>query len=127
MADYTAQRALAERLIQAKGTEFTFSRDGDTPADANKPWEGNTGPVTGALWGVRVEPSSAIRLGLGTTKEDLVSRSQHILICAPGDGTVDPARFTKVTINGEINGITFVESLDPDLSGGIVYFVGAGR
>lgn len=127
MADYTEQRALANRLIKAKGVLLTFTALGGTPIDPAQPWLGNTGPTTGTFWGVRVEPSSTQRLGLGTIKEDLLGRSQHVLIVAPGDGSVKPSDFEKVTVGGEINGITFVEALDPDTSGGIVYFVGAGR
>lgn len=126
MADYTPQRALAERLISAKGTSFTFSKT-ESVANPTEPWKGGTAGATGSLQAVRVEPSSAVRLGISTLNEDLLKRSQHVLICAPGDGTVDPKDFDTVTIGGETHGITFVETLDPDGSGGIIYFVGAGR
>jgi hypothetical protein len=127
MADYAPQRALANRLIEAKGVLLTFTSLGGTPLDPDKPWLGNTGPTTGTFRCVRVEPSSTQRLGLGTIKEDLLGRSQHVLIVAPGDGSAKPTDFEKVTVAGEVNGIIFVEALDPDTSGGIVYFVGAGR
>lgn len=128
MADYTAQRALANRLIGEKGTTFVFSKT-ESAADPATPWEGGgaADPVNATLAGVRVEPSSAIRLGIGTVKESLVARATHILIVAPGDGTADPKDYDKVTVGGELCGITFTETLDPDGSGGIVYFVGCER
>lgn len=126
MADFTRQRALANRLVEAKGASFTFSK-AETAANPAEPWKGGTAGATGTLWCVRVEPSSATRLGISTIKEDLLARSQHVLICAPGDGTVDPKDFDKVSIGGEPHGITFVETLDPAVDGSILYFVGAGR
>lgn len=127
MADYTPQRALAERLISAKGTSFSFWTT-ETPSNPSEPWKGGAVPgIPGTLNAVRVEPSSAVRLGISTLNEDLLKRSQHVLICAPGDGTVDPKDYNTVDIGGETHGITFVETLDPDGSGGIIYFVGAGR
>lgn len=126
MADYSPQRALANRLIAAKGASFTFSKTA-TAANPAEPWKGTVPGTTGTLQCVRVEPSSATKLGISTVNEELLARSQHVLICAPGDGSVNPRDFDLVTIGGDPHGITFVEALDPDGSGGIIYFVGAGR
>lgn len=126
MADYSTQRALANRLITDKGTSFTFSKT-ESPADPNEPWKGGTPGASGSLNAVRVEPSSATQLGISTTNENLLARSEHVLIAAPGDGTVDPKDYDVVTIGGDKFGITFVETLDPDTSGAILHFIGAGR
>lgn len=126
--DYVALAQTALELIKANGRQVTFRQLVDTPADSNKPWRGAADPTAGgtteAAWCVAVPPSSANQLGMSTTDNDLVKRSEQILIVAPGLN--DLADFEEV-IDGTVTyRITGVETLRPaDVT--LLYFVGVAQ
>ncbi len=116
MADLVKLVATAQRLIKANGRSVTIIRHDETLADAAKPWDGPTSArttpdETSALDAVFVPPASAVRLGLSTEQNDLIIRSEQIMIIAPG--AVDLTRFQEV-LDGDVYWkITMVETLKP--------------
>ena len=92
MVDYVRAIATAQRLIKDAGRSVTLQQFSSTSKDPEKPWKGAEKPrgepsATLALDAVFVEPSSAVRLGLLATDDDLVKRSEQIAMCAPGATT----------------------------------------
>lgn len=131
MADFSRQQATAQRLISANGGAVTLRKFDDAPADASAPWEGPADPRAGgvtevAATAVWVQPNSARKLGIGWVTDDLVKRSEQILIIA-GSAGVDLSGFNEVDGPGGNFKIVDVERLAPDGATSLVWFLGVSR
>jgi len=87
--DYTGLVADAQALIFEFGRSVSFIKFDTTPADAAQPWLGAAAPrtvpdATLAVNAVFVEPDSTRALGLSHTDNDMVKRSEQIMILSPG-------------------------------------------
>ena len=120
MVDTTAIIETAQRLITENGRSVTFVQFDSTPGDAAKPWNGPTDPratpdSTLTVDAVFVPPSSASSLGLKDEVNDLVKRSEQIMIVSPG-AAADLSIYQEVTDGGEQWKIVGVETLKPGAS-----------
>jgi len=87
--DYTSLVADAGALITEFGRAVTFVGFDTTEQDAAQPWLGPADPrtvpdATLAVDAVFVEPDSTRALGLSTEDNDMVKRSEQIMILSPG-------------------------------------------
>lgn len=130
MVDFAKLQATAQRLVKANGGTFTFRAFDATVAVPAKPWDGPTDPraggvTTSAQRGVLVEPSSFVRLGLALETDDLIKRSDMVLIVA--GATTDLSTFQEVDGIGGVFTIIAVTRLIPDGATTILWFVGLKR
>ncbi len=93
MVDLTPLIATATRLIKENGRQVTFINQDPTLADAAQPWEGPTAARGGGatkldLDVVFVDPNPR-NLGRMSIREDLISRSEQIMIVVPGTNDLD--------------------------------------
>lgn len=131
MADFSALQAKAQTLVAANGGSVTFRQYDTTPAAPSQPWEGPTDPRAGgvveleqtAVW---AQPSSAITLGFGYQADDLLKRSDQMLIIA-GNDTDDLTDFDEVDGPGGIYKIDNIQKLMPDGETVLVWFVGVSK
>lgn len=125
--DYAKLAATAKRLVTNAGTSVEFARLNSTPANPSMEWRGatdaETGETTVAGVAVRVEPSSAQRLGLSVEKDGFVKRSQAILIAVPDSDITDFDRATFDGVSYNIEGMQVLRPTDTTL----LYFVGIRR
>lgn len=129
MVELSPLIAVAQRLITENGRSVTFIRQDQTLADAAQPWLGPADPrttpdVTLVVDAVFVEPSSGVKLGLGTEQSDLIMNSDQIMILAAGD--VDLTQFQEVLDEGIYWKITVIETLRPGATT-VLSFVGVKR
>ena len=131
--DYTNIATTAKRLVDKFGRSVTFRRlDRTTLDDAAKPWRGTATPrttldATVTAIAVIVPPSSASRLGLTTRDNELIKRSEQIMIVALGaTSTDDLSTFDEVLDGTQLWKITTVETLKPGDTT-LLYFVGVKR
>ena len=101
-------------------------------ADASKPWEGATNPRsplddTQVLSAVFVPITSSSQLGLRVLDEDLLRKSEQLLLVAPGATfTPDLTTFDEI-IDGTIAWrIIFIEKLKPATIT-LIYYFGVAR
>ena len=129
--DYTKTIATAQRLITKFGRSITFVSFDETLGEAAKPWKGATAPrgagaTTLILDAVSVEPRSLDELGRSTAIDDLVKRSEQIMIVSPGSA-VSLESFEEIidddTSRWKIVGL---ERLRPGTEI-LLYFVGVKR
>ena len=127
--DYGPIVTVAQDLIKDFGREVTFINQNETPADATKPWQGPTAARTAPkstlkAEAVFVQPDSASKLGRTSISEDLIKRSDQIMIVPAG--TTDLIDFQEVldgTVYWKIVGIETLRPADTT----ILYFVGVAR
>ena len=126
MPDYDRLAATAARLVKNSGRSVTFVKLNETPSDPAQPWKGpaSGGETTLALNGVFVPPGSVRALGEGTEFEDLVARSEQIVITAQGEN--DLREFTEVVDQSIRWGITGLQVLRPGNTT-LLAFVGLRR
>lgn len=127
MSDLTLV-ALAQRLIKKRGRSVTFKELGRTPADPLYPFEGPTSPEASAVrtlttFGCFVEPDSLQRLGLSTKLEELIQRSDRIMLVA-GQSSLDG--YNVVVDEGQTYQLSGFETLRPGLVT-LLHFVGTLR
>lgn len=125
-----AQANLALRLVAARGRTVSFQKLDRAVDDSAKPWRGKadaraTPEASVDVPTVFVPPSSAAKLGLSVSQEELVKRSSQIAIAAPGGSSTDDLSEFEVVLDtdGTEYKILFVEVLKP-ADTRIVYFVG---
>lgn len=131
--DYTKPLATARRLVEKFGKLVTFIELGDTPTDTDKPWEGQTDKKsdpkqTQALNAVFVEPESSTKLGIENMNDDLMTRTDKILIVEPNAaGDIKLEQFNQVIDTDDSTwNILFVRTLRPaDVT--LLFFVGVAR
>ncbi len=127
--DYGPVIATAQRLITKFGRSITFVSFDETLADATKPWQGATAPRGGGATtlvedAVFVGPGAA--LGLSITLEDLIKRSEQMLIVSPGAAVTLDIYEEIIDDDTSRWKIVGMEKLQP--AGDIVlYFVGVKR
>lgn len=131
MPDYTRLAATALRLVQNAGRSITFVRLNETASDPAQPWKGpaSGGETTLDLTGVFVPPNTVRQFGLsalgeGTEFDDLVTRSEQIIITAQGEN--DLRSFTEVVDRSERWGIIGLQVLRPGDTT-LLAFVGVRR
>ena len=130
--DYVQLAATAKALVDANGRQITIIRFDQTPADADKPWNGPSDPdaspdATATVVGCFVSTDERVFGGL-TLDDDLLKRTSEVCLVAPG--TVSPP-FDLLTANEIIDGsvhkkISFVQSLKPGAVT-LLYFIGVAR
>ena len=119
---------IALRLIKKHGRSVTFVELAATPPDPSLPWEGPTNPrgtPTRSLvtFGCFVEPDSLQRLGIHSKIDDLIERSERILL-VPGPD--DLSGYNELIDESENHKIIDIFSLRPGLTT-ILSFVGTMR
>jgi len=129
VVDFVSLLATAQRLITENGRSITFIRHDKTLQDTDEPWKGpasarGTPDATSVHDAVFVEPASAVRLGIATVQEDLIMKSDQIMILAAG--VVDLTRFQEVLDGGTYWKITVIKDLKPG-STTVLSFVGVAR
>ena len=131
MPDYSRLAQTAERLIRNSGRSITFVRLGETPSDSSAPWKGpaSGGEISLPLIGTFVPPNTVRQFGLtalgeGTEFNDLVTRSEQIIITAQGEN--DLRLFTEVVDRNERWGIIGLQVLRPGDTT-LLAFVGVRR
>ena len=129
MVHYTELATKAEALITKFGRSITIEKFDTTPADASKPWRGPVDPrasldATVATDGVFVEPSEASKLGMSVDVNDLLQRSEQIVIVST---STDLNGFNELvdtdTTRWKILGF---EHLKPGTVS-LLYFIGVAR
>lgn len=126
MVDYVRLQATAVRLIAANGGDFTFRSFDPSDGDAAKPWDGPTDPRAGAATtsvqrGIVIQPAAAVQMGLVTSVEDLLKRSQRLLLVA--GGATDLTTFEEVDTPDGPSKIVRVHRLQPDGVTTLAWFV----
>lgn len=133
MVDYAKLSATAERLIKKNGRQLTFVQHDKTPSNPSKPWLGAADPkgsgTTLDLDGVFVPPNTVrefgiTALGRGTEIEDLLARSQQIVITATKNN--DLRQFRQVFDDGVYWKILATQELKPGATS-LIAFVGVRR
>ncbi len=129
--DYAPLVADAQALIAEFGRSVTFVAFDTTAADPAMPWNGPTDPrgtpsASLAASAVFVEPASASKLGLNTTDNDMVKRSEQIMMVAPG-ASADMSVYQEVVDSDssrwKIEGISVLKPADTV----VLAFVGVRR
>jgi len=88
--DYSEVIAVADELTAEFGREITFVSDDETPADANKPWDGGGATDNTVTLNAVFVPPNTVRqfgvtaLGQGTEFVDLLQFSEQIAIVYQG-------------------------------------------
>lgn len=131
MPDYVRLAATASRLIEKSGRSITFVKLNETADDPAKPWRGppDGGDTNLPLFGVFVPPNTVRQFGLsalgeGTEFDDLVTRSEQIIITFQGEN--DLRDYTEVEDRGERWGIIGLQVLRPGDTT-LLAFVGVRR
>jgi hypothetical protein len=124
--DYSRIVQVAKRLLKSAGRPIKLRIANESSFNASRPWEG---PSSGDdryifLDGVFVEPDSAIRLGTGIEFDDLVSKSEQIIIVSPGETEFQQS--IEVLDDGIVWGITNIQILRPGLVT-LLAFIGIKR
>jgi hypothetical protein len=119
---------MIQRLIAKNGRAVKFIELNAAPANPSFPFEGPTDPAavptrTLTTSGCFVEPDSLIRLGITTKVEELLQRSDRIML-APGSN--DLSGYNTVVDEGETYKITGIETLRPGTTT-LLHFVGVMR
>lgn len=130
MVHFERFAATAQRLIDKNGRQVTLVELDGAPATPSQPWKGAADPraapaSTLTLNAVFVEPNSANKLGLSAVSNDLIKRSEQILMLAPGIA-VDTTIFHLVTdgaVNWKIQGVEVLRPADEI----ILAFIGVKR
>lgn len=130
MVDYVSLTATAQRLITKNGRSVTLLKFDSTPEEAAKPWNGPSNPrgtpdAELPIDAVFVEPSAAVKLGLSLETDDLVKRSEQIMIVSPGVAA-DLSTYNEVLDDSEYWKITGIQVLKP-ASSVVLGFVGVAR
>lgn len=128
MSDDSRFIPIALRLIKKHGRAITFIELAATPPNPSFPFEGPTDPRgtparSLATFGCFVEPDSLQRLGMRSKIDDLIERSQRILI-VPGPN--DLSGYNELIDESENHKITGIETLRPGLFT-LLSFVGTMR
>ncbi len=132
MVDYVALANKAQSLVIANGRAITIIQFDETLQSASEPW---LGPVDarGApnasvdVSAVFVEPESSTKLGISSDKFTLNTRTEKIMIIAPGATFAsDLSTFHEVIDAGTRWMITETEQLFPG-STSMLWFVGVKR
>lgn len=132
MPDFVKLAATAARLVSSSGRSVTLERFNQTSADSAKPWSGPTDPratvdATVTTKAAFVEPASVARFGIVTVDEDLLKRSDQVMLVAPGSTiTADLATFNEV-VDGSVRWkIEIVRTLKP-ADTVMLYMIGVKR
>lgn len=117
MKDYTPNIATAQRLIAKFGRPVILRNEDQTPVDEERPWgpDLDTGDLSLSTFGVFVPPNQVRIFGLSalgdaTEFRDMVTFSEQIMICSPGE--VDAKSFDIVIdagVHWRINGIQILK------------------
>jgi hypothetical protein len=112
--------ATAQRLITENGRSVTFVGYNSTLADASKPWQGAADPratpdATLVVDAVFVEPDSSTFLGSLSIADDLLQRTDQILIVSPG-AAADLTIYQEIIDGAERWKINEVRELKPGSS-----------
>lgn len=129
MVDAVKLAATALRLLNDNGRSVTFIQHDTTPEIAAQPWDGPAAPRTTpastlVLSAVFAHPRFVDRLGLTIEVDDLIRRSEQIMIVS--QGTNDLSIFQEVldgTTYWKITGVEILRPGDTTLLG----FVGVRR
>lgn len=127
---YTRLAATASRLITEKGRSINFVKQSETPADASKPWNGPIASETLLpLRGVFVPPNTVRQFGItalgrGTEFEDMLAKSEQVVITNSGDN--DLREYRTLRDGGVDWGIIGLQELKPG-NIGLLAFVGVRR
>lgn len=132
LKDYTGNAETARRLVKKFGRNMLYRQLGDTVSDPAKPWKGQTDQKSTpeqedrTLPTVPVDPDSARKLGMTTIDDDLLKRTNQILIVAPDENaTYDLRDFNVVVDEGITYKVLFSERLRPATLT-LLYFIGVG-
>ena len=130
MVDLAPILAAARILVKENGREVTFIAHNTTLSDNTQPWEGpsdaRTAPSkTAKLDAVFFNPGERDRLGKTLVKEDLVDRSQQILMVLP-PASVDLKSFQEILDEGVYWKIMGMEIFQPGKIVALAY-VGVSR
>lgn len=116
--DYTELLGVAQDLIEEFGRAVTLTGQAEAPGTPSKPWDGPSTVVSTPLplFGCFVPPNTVRQfgltaLGLGTEFRDLITYSEQIMICSPGE--VDLSIYTNLVDTGVIWGIIGNQTLKP--------------
>lgn len=128
MSDATLS-AMVLRLINKRGRTVTFKELGSAPANPSFPFEGPTDPEVSAVRtlstkAVFVEPDSLQRLGITTKVEELLQRSDRIMLVPGSVGSLDG--YNVVVDEGQTHTVTAIETLKPGTTT-LLHFVGTLR
>lgn len=125
--DYLVLAGKGKALVKKNGRAITFRMRSRTPADSLKPWRGPspTAVIEVPTYGVFVPPSSANLLGQSVKLDDLVKRSEAIIIVAPGSDVVDLSNYDEIVDGGVSWHVKGVEKLQP-ADTILLYFFGVG-
>jgi hypothetical protein len=127
--DYTEMASVAQELIDDNGRDVTIIRFGQTPADSNKPWKGNTTPratpdATDTVKGCFV-PLAGSGLGIDTIDSDILKRTEEVCLVGPG-ATFDLRTADEVQDGSVYKKVTFVQMLKP-ADTVLMYYIGVER
>lgn len=133
MVDFVALANTAQRLVQnTPGRNVTFIELDSTAVDVNKPWRGTATPrVTPKASSAQVAvfvPASGSGLGFRSSQDELVKRSEQIMLVAPGAANTDDLQQFDEVIDqdGSRWKIVFADVLSPaDVP--VLYAVGVRR
>lgn len=130
MVDLAPILVIARGLITDNGREVTFLAHNTTLGDASQPWEGpadaRTVPsATATMDAVFFNPGELSKLGISFVSEDLIARSEQIMMVAPVAG-VDLKSFQEVLDEGTYWKITGAEIFKPGSIVALAY-VGVAR
>lgn len=119
---------MINRLLKKHGRAVTFIELNATPANPSFPFEGPTSPQASptrslVTFGCFVEPDSLQRLGITQQIEELLQRSDRIML-VPGSN--DLKGYNVVTDEGETYKIAGIEILRPGTTT-LLTFVGTLR
>jgi len=127
MKDYTPNIATAQRLIAKFGRPVILRHEDQTPVDEERPWgpDLDTDDLSLSTFGVFVPPNQVRIFGLSalgdsTEFRDLVTFSEQIMICSPGD--IDPKFYDTVVDAGVHWRINAIQSLKPGTQTILCYF-----
>lgn len=130
MVDLAPILAEARVLVEENGREVTFIAHDTTLNDAAQPWEGPTDAravpsSTATMDALFFNPGERDRLGKTFVSEDLVNRSQQIMMVLPIAG-VNVEDFQEVLDEGTYWKITGIEVFKPGSVVALAY-VGVSR
>ena len=130
--DYTSIADTALAMVKKYGRSMTITKFDQSAGDPAKPWEGASDPrgvgkTSLTIYAVAVSVTSAIQVGLVTKDDDMVKRSEQILIVAPGSvEQTDLGNFNIVSDGSVEWKVAGVDKMQPS-NLILLYYIGVKR
>lgn len=127
VVDYEEFAELAQELIGESGRPITMQKLSASIADPAMPWKGPGAPTllaSQATMGTFVELFSFIKLGLETIDNELLKRSEQVVMVPPG--TVDVEKYDLILDGSVLWKIEWARVLKPGPDV-VLYWFGVSR